>query len=309
MGALMMALAALAFSSMHTMVKHVSVNTGDEGMHAFEIAFFRIFFGFVALAPIFLREGWAPLKTTKLKLFAWRGGINAVAMLMFFYGLTITPLATAAALGFTAPIFATLLAMAVLGEVVRVRRLTAIAVGFAGALVILRPGVVEIGLGPLLVLGSSIVWACALMIIKILTRTESSVTITAYASIFLSPICLIAALPYWVWPDLEQLAWLFAIGVAGTIAQTSMNQALKLADASAVLPVDFTKLIWAALLGFLIFAEIPDAWTWIGGAMIFASATYIGIRESRLKKQGAIADTPPSTAVDRAPPIPDKRAD
>jgi len=294
-----MAIAALAFSTMHSAIKHV----GGE-MHAFEIAFFRVVFGFVALAPIFLRDGWEPLRTTKMPLFAWRGVINAAAMLMFFYGLTITPLATAAALGFTAPIFATLMAMAVLGEVVRIRRLTAVAVGFAGALVILRPGIIEIGLGPLLIMGSSIVWAVALMLIKVLTRTESSVTITAYASIFLAPICLVAALPYWTWPSLEQLAWLFGIGVVGTVAQTSMNQALKLADASAVLPVDFSKLIWAAALGFVIFGEVPDLWTWVGGAMIFAAATYIGIRESRLKKQGALPPGPPSTAVDRSPPHP-----
>jgi drug/metabolite transporter (DMT)-like permease len=128
------------------------------------------------------------------------------------------------------------------------------------------------------------------MMIKILTRTESSVTITAYASIFLAPICLVAAVPHWTWPNLEQLMWLFAIGVVGTIAQTAMNQALKLGDASVVLPVDFSKLIWASILGWLIFSELPDVWTYVGGAMIFASATYIGIRESRLKKQGVALD-------------------
>lgn len=290
MGMLMMAIAALAFSVMHTAIKHVGSD-----MHAFEIAFFRVFFGFVALAPIFMRQGIAPLRTGKVKLFAWRGVFNGAAMLMFFYGLTITPLATVAALGFTAPIFATLLAMAVLGEVVRLRRLTAIAFGFMGALVILRPGVIDVGLGPMLVLGSSIVWACALMMIKVLTRTESSVTITAYASIFLAPICLVAAIPFWTWPSWEQLGWLFAIGIVGTIAQTAMNQALKLGDASVVLPVDFTKLIWASMLGFMIFAEVPDLWTWVGGLMIFGSATYIGVRESRLKKQAVIPNDPPST--------------
>ena len=296
-GMLMMAIASLAFSIMHTAIKHVGAD-----MHAFEIAFFRVVFGFVALAPIFLRQGITPLRTTKVKLFAWRGVFNGAAMLMFFYGLTITPLATVAAIGFTAPIFATLLATVVLGEAVRLRRMTAIAIGFLGALVILRPGVIEVGLGPLLVLGSSVVWACALMMIKILTRTESSVTITAYASIFLAPICLVAAFPHWTWPNLEQLSWLFAIGIVGTIAQTAMNQALKLGDASVVLPVDFSKLIWASILGWLIFSELPDVWTYVGGAMIFGSATYIGIRESRLKKQGVLPEGQPSTPVGRNPP-------
>ena len=296
-GVLMMAIAAVAFSVMHAGIRHVSAE-----MHPFEIAFFRVVFGFVALAPIFVRDGWAPLHTTKIRLFAIRGGLNAAAMLMFFYSLAITPLATVAALGFTAPLFATLLAMLFLGEVVRLRRWTAIILGFVGAMVILRPGVIEVGLGPLLVLGSSVVWAVALMIIKVLTRTESSVTITAYASIFLAPVCLVAAIPFWVWPSLEQLIWLAAIGAIGTVAQTAMNQSFKLADASAVLPVDFSKLLWAAAIGYVAFGEVPDLWTWIGGAMIFASATYIGIRESRLKKQGRLPAGPPSTAVDRAPP-------
>lgn len=295
-GALMMALAAAAFSVMHAAIRHLSVE-----MHPFEIAFFRVFFGFFALAPVFLRQGWAPLRTTRLKLFAWRGVLNSAAMLMFFFSLSITPLATVAALSFTAPLFATLLAMLLLHETVRLRRWTAILIGFAGTLVILRPGFVDIGLGPLLVIGSSVVWAFALMIIKVLTRTESSVTITAYASIFLSPICLVAALPYWTWPGVEQLAWLAAIGIVGTVAQTAMNQSLKVADASAVLPVDFTKLIWASAIGFALFGELPDFWTWIGGALVFGGASYIGIRESRLRKSAAVV-----SPVDRAASSGDK---
>jgi drug/metabolite transporter (DMT)-like permease len=197
--------------------------------------------------------------------------------------------------------------MLVLGEVVRLRRWAAILVGFAGTLIILRPGLIEVGLGPLLVIGSSVVWAMALMIIKVLTRTESSVTITAYASIFLAPVCLAAALPYWVWPGWEQLAWLAGIGVVGTVAQTAMNQSFKLADASAVLPMDFSKLIWAAAIGFALFGEIPDLWTWVGGALIFASATYIGIRESRLRKQAAATSSAAATpAVDRGTGSEDK---
>ncbi|MDF1793548.1 MAG: DMT family transporter [Thalassobaculaceae bacterium] len=302
-GVLMMAVAAASFSMMHAAIRHVSAE-----MHPFEIAFFRVFFGFFALAPVFLRQGWSPLRTTKVKLFAIRGGLNACAMLMFFYGLSITPLATVAALGFTAPLFATVLAMVVLGETVRLRRWTAIAIGFAGAMVILRPGVIEVGLGPMLILGSSVVWSVALMVIKVLTRTESSVAITAYASIFLSPIALVAALPYWTWPSLDALLWLVMIGCVGTLAQTAMNQSLKIADASAVLPVDFSKLLWAAAIGYVVFGEFPDVWTWVGGAMIFSSATYIGVREARLKKEGKLPAGPPSTAVDREPPVASPRA-
>jgi drug/metabolite transporter (DMT)-like permease len=173
----------------------------------------------------------------------------------------------------------------VLGEVVRARRWTAIAIGFIGTLIILRPGVIEIGIGPILIVVSAAIWSVALMVIKVMTRTDSSVTISLYASIFLSPIVLLAALPFWDWPSGEQLARMFVLATFGTVAQTLMNQSLKLADTSVVLPVDFTKLIWAALLGFLVFGEVPDIYTWTGGLLIFASTTYIAIRESRLKRE------------------------
>lgn len=297
-GILMMAIAAAAFSVMHAIIRYVSVE-----VHPFEIAFFRAGVGILALMPIFLKDGFGTLKTTKLKLYTYRGAINAVAMLMFFYSLSITPLATVAALGFTAPVFATMLAMFFLGEKVGIRRWSAIIFGFIGTLVILRPGVIEIGFGPLLVLGSSLVWAVALMIIKVLTRTESSVSITAYAYFFLTPICLIASLPHWTWPSLEKLAWLAVVAVIGTIAQTAMNKALQLGDASTVLPVDFTKLLWAAAIGAVLFGEMPDMFTWIGGGMIFASATYIGIREARLKRAGKLPPGPHATPVGRDPAV------
>lgn len=275
----LMAIAAVLFVVMHTIVRGMA---GE--LHPFEIAFFRAFLGIFVLGPVVIRDRGASLRTTKIKLHALRGVLNAGAMLSFFYGLSITPLAQVTALGFSAPLFATVLAVIFLGEVVRLRRWTAIVIGFIGTLIILRPGVIEVGIGPILILASSAIWAVALMVIKVMTRTESSVTIALYASIFLSPIVLAAALPFWEWPTLEQFGRMFVLATFGTIAQTLMNQSLKLADTSVVLPVDFTKLIWAAILGFLVFGEIPDIYTWIGGFLIFASTTYIAIRESRLKK-------------------------
>ncbi len=275
-----MAIAAVLFVSMHTIVRGMS---GE--LHPFEIAFFRAFLGIFVLAPLVLRDRGASFRTKNIKLHALRGVLNAGAMLSFFYGLSITPLAQVTALGFSAPLFATVLAVFVLGEVVRARRWTAIAIGFIGTLIILRPGVIEVGIGPILIVASAAIWSVALMVIKVMTRTDSSVTISLYASIFLSPIVLSAALPFWDWPSGEQLARMFVLATFGTVAQTLMNQSLKLADTSVVLPVDFTKLIWAALLGFLVFGEVPDIYTWTGGLLIFASTTYIAIRESRLKRE------------------------
>ena len=285
-----MAAAAVMFVLMHTLIKSMS---GE--LHPFEIAFFRVFLGLFVLAPILFRDRFASLRTSNIKLHALRGVLNVAAMLSFFYGLSITPLAQVTALGFSAPLFASVLAVLFLGEVIRIRRWTAIILGFVGTLVILRPGVIDVGLGPILIVVSSAIWAVALMVIKVLTRTDSSVTITLYASIFLSPLVLVAAFPFWQMPTWEQLMVLFVLAAFGTAAQTLMNQSLKLADTSVVMPMDFTRLVWAAMLGFFIFGEVPDIFTWIGGVMIFASTTYIALREAKLKreaKSGGAVDDP-----------------
>ena len=197
-------------------------------------------------------------------------------------------MAQVTALGFSAPLFATVLAVIFLGEVVRVRRWTAIIIGFLGTMIILRPGMVDLGIGPLLIVISAAIWSVALMVIKVMTRTDSSVTISFYASIFLSPLVFFAAFPFWELPSWEQLGWMFLLAALGTFAQTLMNQSLKLADTSVVMPVDFSKMIWATLLGFVFFDEVPDFYTWVGAILIFGSTTYIAIRESRLKQVSGI---------------------
>jgi drug/metabolite transporter (DMT)-like permease len=297
LGVIYMALAAVAFTAMHALIRVVTTE-----IHPFEAAFFRVFFGLFVLAPVIMQVGFSSLKTKRWGLFGLRGILNAIAMLCFFVGMSQTELALATALGFTAPLFATVLAIFFLGEVVRIRRWTAIIIGFVGALIILRPGFVDLSFGPMLIVTSAAVWSVALMVIKVLTRTESSVTITTYASIYLSPVILIIAIPYWTWPSWEMYFWLFLMAALGTFAQTALNQALKLADASVVLPVDFTKLIWATLLGFAMFDEIPDVYTWGGGLLIFLSTTYIGVRESRLRRER----TATSGSVDASEPKRDK---
>lgn len=270
----LMAIAAFFFATMHALIRKVSA-----GLHPFEIAFFRSLFGLLFVAPWFVRFGLAPLRTARFGTHVLRTGFNVVAMLSFFYALSITPLAEVTALGFTAPIFATVLAALVLGEVVRFPRWAAVVVGFLGTLLILRPGFADVGLGQLLVLLSSAVWACALMIIKSLSRTESSVTIITYMALLLAPAALVPALFVWVWPTAEQLAWLALIGLIGGGAQYLMTEALAGADASVVMPVDFTKLIWVALIAYLAFGEVPDLFTWLGGVIIFSSTLYIAYRE------------------------------
>jgi drug/metabolite transporter (DMT)-like permease len=248
-------------------------------MHPYQMAFFRNFFGLVYFMGWQSRRGFTGLRTTRLRWHLARGVLNGTAMLMFFQGLQITPLAAVAALNFTAPLYASLMAFFILREGGRVRRSIAMAIGFAGALVVLRPGFVEIGQGPLLVLVSSAIWSGALLIIKVLSRTESSVAISTYMVMVTTPITLAAALFVWQLPTLPQLFWLAIVAALGSLTHIAMAQSFKLADATAVLPLDFLKLIWSALLGYGMYGEVPDHWVWIGGLMIFSSSTYVALRE------------------------------
>jgi drug/metabolite transporter (DMT)-like permease len=168
------------FAAMHASIRHLS-----EAIHPFEIAFFRSVFALVVVAPWFWRDGLGLLRTRRIGLHWLRAVFNVFAMLSFFYALSITPLSEVTALGFTAPIFTTVLAALILREVVRLRRWTAVIVGFIGATIILRPGFVEVGLGQILVVFSSLIWACALLVIKTLGRTDSSATIIAYMALLM----------------------------------------------------------------------------------------------------------------------------
>ncbi len=278
-GMLLLLVATIGFAAMHAVIRHAS-----SAQHPFEVAFFRNFFGLIVLCPFWLRSGLAVFRTERLPLHATRGVLHVSAMLCFFYAVPITPLSTIAALSFTAPLFVTIGAVVFLGEVVRARRITALLLGFIGAIVIIQPGFGALDLGALLVLCSSAIWASALLIIKALSRTESSLTLTAYMGALLTPLSLIAALPFWQWPSLVELGWFALMGAFGTVSHLCLAQAFREADASAVLPVDFLRLLWASVLGYVWFGEVPEVLVWVGGTIIFSSTLYLAYREAKLAR-------------------------
>lgn len=264
---------------MHGLVARVT-----QELHPFEVAFFRNLFGFVVLIPALARSHFTAFRTSKIHLHGIRGLANGCSMLLFFTGLSMTPLAEVTALGYAAPLWVTIGAALFLGETIRARRISALIVGFCGMLIVLRPGFDTIGPGPLLVLGSTVLWAVSMIDIKILARTDSSLTIATYMLVFVTPISLVAALFHWQTPTLGQLGWLFVLGALGSTGQLLFTEAFKRADTGVLLPLDFTKLIFAGILGYLAFGQIPDMWTWVGGTLIFASTCYIAIREHRLAR-------------------------
>ncbi|MBC93621.1 MAG: RNA polymerase subunit sigma-54 [Rhodospirillaceae bacterium] len=273
-GMLLMFMTSIMIVTMHTFIRDLTSQ-----LPPVEVAFFRNLFGLPIAIGLIIHYGWGVFRTERIRIHVVRSVGHFLAMIMFFTGIATTPLATANALGFAAPLFAAALATLFLGESFRWRRWGAMFFGFAGTLVILRPGFVSLEFGPLMILSSSFLWGVMLVVIKSIGRSDPSPTIVVYMLLFMTPLSLVPALFVWIWPTPEQIVMLFIMGMFGTAGQFALAQALRLADTAVVLPIDFFRLVWASLFGYFLFAEVPDIFTWIGGIMIFTGATYLALRE------------------------------
>jgi drug/metabolite transporter (DMT)-like permease len=240
----------------------------------------------VLLAPWVIRSGPALLRSRNKGFYLLRAGVGVVSMATWFYGITVVPLATATAVNFTAPLFATLAAALVLHEDVRLRRWSAVLLGFLGVLVIMRPGSERLDANLLILLLSAATAAMNNITVKFLARSEPPSRIVALFMIYLTPLSLIPALFVWQWPDPSTLGALVGLGCLGTIAHLSVARALAAADASVCAPFEFARLPFAALIGFLWFGEVTDLWTWVGAAIIAGSSVYVAYREARLARIG-----------------------
>jgi drug/metabolite transporter (DMT)-like permease len=288
-GAGWMVTSGACFAGMAGLIRYLSTD-----MHAFEIAFFRNIAGVLVMMPWLMRVGIGGLRTERLGLYVLRGVTSIVAMLSFFWALTAMPITEATALNFTMPIFATILAVIFLGEVVRARRWTAILVGFGGVLIILRPGLEVVTLPALMALLGALMVASSVIIIRLLSTTESPNAIVLYMGLFLIPLSLPPALYVWRDPTWLQLGLAALVGVLGTAAHQCYTRAIYAAEASVVMPFDFARLIFVAILGYVAFGQSSDLWTWIGAVVIVGAGVYIAQREARLGRKTA-GPTPPET--------------
>lgn len=276
-----MAASAFLFMTGNAIIKLLA----ESGIPPIETVLFRSSLSLVLLAPFAFSAATA-LRTSKAGLHVLRSLVQAGSMICFFTGIAspAVTLTEANALEFTSPIFATLLAMLFFGEVVRTRRLIAMAVGFLGALVALRPGFAEVTDGHLLMLLANVLWAAVLLMIRNLSQTESALTQSLYIGLVLTPLAAVLAVPVWVTPNPAQLALLCTVGATATLGQYIFAQAFRYAEMSAVLPLDFTKLLWSSTYGYLIFARLPDAFVLLGGAIIFSAGAYITLREAQMQR-------------------------
>ena len=272
---LLMILSGVCFVAMHSAAKYLA----DE-VHIFEIVFLRCALVVVILSPFLFKEGKKSLFTKQPKNQIYRIVTNSIAILLFFYGLSISPLSLATVLNFTAPIFTVIFAVIFLKEKLTTHRLISLLLGFIGVMCVLRPDL-SLNLGGLLVLLSSLVWASSLIFIKKLTKTDSAVTISLYAGVGMMPATFAAAYPYLEEINFVQFLFILFIAVSGTTAQTLLNSALKRGDLSFLLPLDFLRLIWSVLLGIALFGESTSVFLWLGGLFILGATTLIVTSERK----------------------------
>ena len=250
-----------------------------------EILFLRYVFTLVAIMPWVLRTGvGATFRTKRLGFHGMRGVVVVISTMAWYYGISVVPLAEALALNCLAAIFVTVGAVLFLGETAGVWRWSAVCVGLFGAWIILRPGLQVVSAGSMIILFSALGWGATMLFMKVLSRTEKPITIVVYLYVFSILFSSVPTIFAWVTPTPTQLALFAAIGVLSSVGHMAIAQAFKEGEASAIVPADFTRLAWAAFLGYAVFDEVPDIWTIVGAIVIFASTTLIAYRESRSKK-------------------------
>ena len=263
------------------------------GYSPFQIGFLRYIIGFFIAAGIAHRNGGlGTLRTRRLAGHLLRSGLNIVTMLTFYYALRLIPLADAIAIGFAAPLFTTAFSGPLLKEKVGIRRWSAVALGFCGVLLIVQPSAHGINFGAVLALVSSLCWSLTQISSRQLSGTEPSHTILFYYSVAII-VVLGAAMPkVWITPQGLDWLWFLVCGVAGSFGQFCYNQAFRYGEASMVAPLDYTGLVWATLMGFVVFGDLPTKYILGGAVVIIASSLYIARREAMLAKRASAISRP-----------------
>lgn len=257
----------------------IGVRMLGTSMPPIEILFFRSIIGFSAFLAFFSWRGFGNLKTARFGLHLQRNIVNFAGMWLWFAALTVMPLAKAVTLHFTEPMMAAVLAVWVLGERPGSRRIIAILGGFAGILIVLRPGAIPIGWPVLAVLGSALLYACVSIYTRVLGRTEAASTTTFYYLAMLAAFSLPPALLGWVTPGWDDLPGILLIGIFGSAAPYFIIRALRHAEATLISPLGFLRLPLIAGFAYLFFSEPTGMWTWIGAAVILSSAYFMTRRE------------------------------
>jgi drug/metabolite transporter (DMT)-like permease len=277
----------MATSAVLFAVMAITLRLATAHVSAFEAGFFRSLFGLIFALPLLIKPGLALLRTRNFSLYLLRSVFGTLAMLGSFWSLAHLPLATAVAISYSTPLFVTIGAVLLLGEIVRARRWSAVACGFIGVLVILRPGAANFSFDMLIALAAAAIAAGSYISIKFLARTEPADAVVIYMGLIMTPLSLIPALFVWTWPDAAGWLWVVLTGLLATVAQVCMTRAYQAGDVSALIPINFIQLPIVAVCAYFVFGQALDLGTAFGAAIIIGSNIYIARREARLARRTA----------------------
>ncbi len=283
-GILWMLLSCFWFAVMAAIIRYLTPH-----MNPFEMVFIRNVFALLCSIPWAIRAGALSKKPQSWDLYFYRTISGIGGMYLLFYALSVIPAPQAIALTFTVPLITTLFAILFLGEKVGFHRWTAMFIGFVGVLVILRPGSNSFHYYSLLVVATTICWAMSNIIIKKMTDADHPQTIIFIMAILMVPVSLPVAIYVWKTPDMHQLLWLFALGVASNQAQNCMITAYTKTDVNVVQPFDFSRLVFISIIAYIFFNEVIDLWTAIGALIIFSSSMYV-IHKDRKERLIEVAE-------------------
>ena len=274
---LWMVLGGVCFSLLNTLARALS-----QQLDVYQTQFLRYLMGLLVMLPLVWRHGLHAYRPVNMAGQFWRGGVHTLGLILWFTALPQISLADMTAIGFTGPIFIMIGAAWFLGEPMRRDRWIAALIGFAGVLVVVLPKMTgQGGWYNLVMLASSPVFAASFLITKALTRYEKPGVIVLWQSLTVTLLSLPMALPHWQSPSSAQWVGFVVTGVLGTLGHYCLTRAFHIADISATQSLRFLDLVWASLLGWLVFSDVPSSSTWAGALVILLATVWIARRESR----------------------------
>ena len=261
------------------------IKLAQEELNVFTTGFLRFFFGFLIIIPYILKTKFKVFNSSNLKIHILRSALNLPAMLLGFAALAILPLEKITAIHFVVPLMVTILAVIFLKEKIYLYRSLALIIGFLGVLIILRPGIVDISIGIYMALTSSLIWSVVIVLTKKVSKDDSAITILSHQYLYMSLFSLPLVIYFWDQPNLKTIIFILCAAMSGTILHIALNHAYKLVDVSMTQPYSFLGLVVSSVIGYFVFSDKPDLYTWLGASVIFCGVILISYRELQLNKE------------------------
>ena len=261
------------------------IKLAQEELNVFTTGFLRFFFGFLIITPYILKTKFEVFSTKNLKIHILRSALNLPAMLLGFAALAMLPLEKMTAIHFIVPIIVTILAVIFLKEKIYLYRSIALVMGFLGMLIILRPGIIDISIGIYMALISSLIWSVVIILTKKVSKDDSAITILSHQYVYMSLFSFPLVIYFWDQPSLKTIIFILCAAISGTILHIALNHAYKLVDVTMTQPYSFLGLVVSSIIGYFVFSDNPDFYTWLGASVIFCGVLLISYRELQLNKE------------------------